>query len=158
MADIQKRVSSLKLSTDMLTGIGGGINNIGKSLFESIGGTSSVVSLGSNIVNSLLPERITSGTTDTINGVFDIAKNIPGPVGMYATLGQTAFNAIDALGATKLASLKNNQDTQETIANTGGGYGDFMKDWEAASAISGKNAGLFTSKSSLNNKIYDANR
>jgi len=68
------------------------------------------------------------------------------------------MNAIDSLGATKLATLNNNQEIQDTLANTGGGYGDFMADWDAASALSGQRAGLFANHTALNNQIYDANR
>lgn len=135
-----------------------GIKGFGKNLFNSMGGTSGIVSLGTSIGNSLLPKRITSKGTDTINGVLDIAGNIPGPIGMYAKLGQFAFNAIDSLGASELATLNKNQDTEDALARTGGGYGDFMTDWNEASALSGQKAGLFTPKGSLNNKIYDANR
>lgn len=149
---------------EALNAIGGGTQKFTpkqgffKNMFNNMGGTSGLVSLGANIGNSLLPKRITSKATDTINGVFDIAKNIPGPIGMYATAGQFLFNAVDSLGASKLATLNKNQDTEDALARTGGGYGDFMADWDAASALSGQNAGLFTSKSALNNKIWDANR
>ena len=141
---------------------GSGASKAGKSVlgkaFEGMGGTSGLVSMAANIGESLLPKRITSKGTDVVNGVLGAASNIPGPIGLYATAAKFAFNAIDSLGASKLASVVNNQDTEDTLARTSGGYGDFMEDWDEAKSLSGQRAGLFTSKSSLNNKIYDANR
>jgi hypothetical protein len=68
------------------------------------------------------------------------------------------MNALNSLGASKLAEVKNDQTTMSTLAGTGGGYGDFMANWDKASQLSGKKVGLFSSKSSLNDKIYEANR
>lgn len=132
--------------------------NFFSNIFKGMGGTSGLVSLATNIGESLLPKRITSKGTDVVNGILGAASNIPGPVGLYANAAKFTFNAIDSLGASKLATLNSNQDTEDTLARTGGGYGDFMDNWDEAKTLSGKRAGLFTSKSSLNNKIYDANR
>lgn len=128
------------------------------SAFKGTEGTSGLVSMAANIGQSFLPKRITSKGTDAVNGALDIASSIPGPVGMYATAAKFAFNALDSLGGSNLATTHNDYDTQDTLSRIGGGYGSFQSDWDAASTLSGQRAGLFTSKSSLNNQIYDANK
>ena len=136
---------------------GGGGENWFNKFIGRMGGLSNVAQIGMGTINSFLPQRITSKGVDNLNKVFSVANNIP-VVGKYTQAAQFFMNAIDSLGATKLATLNNNQEIQDTLANTGGGYGDFMADWDAASALSGQRAGLFANHTALNNQIYDANR
>jgi len=112
--------------------------------------------MGSSIAESLLPNRITSKGVDAANSILGIAENIP-VYGKFATLAKLGLNAIDSLGASKLAEIKNDQAVTDTLAHTGGGYENFMGQWNEAKDLSGQRVGLFTGKSALNNKIYDAN-
>lgn len=57
-----------------------------------------------------------------------------------------------------LDKLRSDQTTTDTLARTGGGYGNFMDDWERAQKYSGKNIGLFNSKSKYNGIVHEANR
>lgn len=59
--------------------------------------------------------------------------------------------------SSKLDSLSNDVDTADTLARAGGGYNNFLNNWESAKKYSGKSVGLLNSKSSLNSKIYAAN-
>lgn len=129
-----------------------------KNIFNGMGGTSGLVSLGSNLATSMLPERVQSDTYKNIQGALNIAKNIPGVGGLIATGLSTALEVTDWLGSKQIAKLNENQDTQDTLARTGGGYGDFMTDWDYAKQYSGKDAGFWTGTSKYNNAIYDANR
>lgn len=142
---------------NFLSGIGNFFSNTGKGVFNGLGGTSGILSLGSNIVDSFLPERITSPGVDIANTVLGVASNIP-VVGQYAQMAKIALNLIDSLGSSKLAEVRKDQGVQDTLAGEGGGYGNFMSKWDEASRLSGKRVGLFTGKSALNNKIYEANR
>lgn len=149
--------------TPLSTSSGGGSNlfgkigNFGKSAFEGLGGTSGLVSLGSGIVNSLLPKTINSKGYDTVNNVLNLAKNIPGIGGLAATGVQTVMNTLNALGGTTLSKVRGDQEAQDILANTDGGYGGFMNDWNEASALSGQRVGMFTSSMGMQRKIWDAN-
>ena len=153
MESIKERIAGMKIPGIESLGTG-----TGKSLLSNLGGTSGLLSLGSNIINSLLPERIQSNTYKNVQGVLNLAKNIPGVGGIAATALSTALELTDFLGQSKVAKLNNNQDVQDTLAHTGGGYGDFMADWENASQYAGKNVGFWTGASKYNNMVYDANR
>jgi len=83
------------------------------------------------MLTSFLPERITSNGIDNINGVLGMAENIP-VVGKWATLAKLGINALDSLGGSTLDKLSSGQDVDDTLAHTGGGYGDFMADWDHA--------------------------
>lgn len=130
----------------------------GKQLFKGMGGTSGLVSLGSNLVTSMLPERVQSDAYKKVQGALNLAKNIPGVGGLIATGLSTALEVTDWLGQKQIANLNDNQDIQDTLANTGGGYGDFMADWDEAKQYAGKNVGFWTGASKYNNMVYDANR
>lgn len=69
----------------------------------------------------------------------------------------TPVGLANAIGASKLANQIGGADVDDAVAMSGGGYGGTMNAWEDAGKIAGKKVGLFSSKSSLNSKIYDAN-
>lgn len=69
----------------------------------------------------------------------------------------TPVGLMNAFGASRLAELRKDQAVRDTLDNTNGGYSGFMDKWEDAQKYSGKKVGLFSSKSSLNNKIFSAN-
>lgn len=133
--------------------IGSGLKSSISQFWES----PQLMSMGANMLTSFLPERITSNGIDNINGVLGMAESLP-VVGKWATLAKLGINALDSLGGSTLDKLSSGQDVDDTLAHTGGGYGDFMADWDHAKQYSGKRAGLFSNKSKMNNSIYDANR
>ena len=135
----------------------GGGGNFFSGVFNGLGGTSGILNLGSNLVDSFLPERMTSTGVDIANTVLGVASNIP-VVRQYAQVAKLALNLIDSLGSSKLAEVRKDQGVQDALAGEGGGYGNFMNKWDEASRLSGKRVGLFASKSALNDKIYEANR
>lgn len=131
-------------------------SQMGKGLFNNLGGTSGLISMGSNIASSLLPEATQSKGLGIANNILSMAENIP-VYGKFATLAKFGINALNSLGGHTIASLKNDQYTQETLAGTGGGYGDFMNTWDDAKKFAGKRAGLFDG-STYDDKVYEANR
>lgn len=163
------------------------LKNGGGGFFNKIGGLKGI-SNAAGVLSSLMPKPKNSATTQSINSMMEAAENIPGPVGMFAKIGNMAGNLMNAIGfgtdqvtttdqimdshllkttpigilnsafTTKLASLKKDQDTQETLAMSDGGYGGFRNAWDEASKYSGKKVGLFSGKNKYNNMIYDANR
>ena len=62
---------------NFLSGIGSFFSNTGKGIFNGLGGTSGILNLGSSVVDSLLPERMTSTGVDIANTVLGVASNIP---------------------------------------------------------------------------------
>lgn len=142
--------------SNIFSSIGGGLSNIGQGLFNSIGGTSGLISMGGNIANSLLPEATQSEGLGVANNILSIAENIP-VYGKFATLAKFGINALNSLGGHTIASLKNDQAVQETLAGTSGGYGNFMDQWDNAKKFAGKRAGLFDGNK-YDNKVYEANR
>ena len=146
---LRKQVLSLKLPK-----MGAASN--GTDLFQSLGGWNTV-NMGTNILSSFLPETINSSGFNAVDSVLGVASQVP-VVGKYATLAKFALNAINSLGGTTLDSVKNDQDVQDTLAGTGGGYGGAMSAWDEAKDLSGKRVGLFTNSSALNAKIHEANR
>lgn len=141
---------------NIFSSIGGGLSNIGKGLFKNMGGTSGLISLGGDIANSLLPEATQSKGLGIANNILSMAEKIP-VYGKFATLAKFGINALNSLGGHTIASLKNDQAVQETLAGTGGGYGDFMDQWDDAKKFAGKRAGLFDG-SKYDDKVYEANR
>lgn len=131
-------------------------SGIGTGFFQKIGGWDTI-SAGTSVLNSLIPKVENSGGYETVDNIMGVASQLP-VIGKYAGIARFAMNALNSLGASKLAEVKNDQTTMSTLAGTGGGYGDFMANWDKASQLSGKKVGLFSSKSSLNDKIYEANR
>lgn len=69
----------------------------------------------------------------------------------------TPVGLANAIGASKLANQIGGADVDDAVAMSGGGYGGTMNAWEDAKEIAGKKVGLFSSKSRLNSKIYNAN-
>ena len=135
---------------------GGSSGGDGPNLFQKLGGWNTV-NMGTNILSSFLPETINSSGFNAVDSVLGVASQVP-VVGKYATLAKFALNAINSLGGTTLDSVKNDQDVQDTLAGTGGGYGGAMSTWDEAKDLSGKRVGLFTNSSALNAKIHEANR
>lgn len=142
---------------NFLSGIGNFFSNTGKGVFNGLGGASGILNLGSSVVDSLLPERITSTGVDIANNVLGVAGNIP-VVGKYAQVAKILMNTLDSVFGSNLAEVRKDQGVQDALAGEGGGYGNFMDKWDEASRLSGKRVGLFASKSALNDKIYEANR
>lgn len=129
------------------------IGNFGKNIFKSMG--PGAISMGSNVLNSLLPEATQSKGLRGINTVLGFAENVP-VIGQYAALAKLGINALNSLGGHTIATLNNGQEEQDALANTGGGYGDFMADWDEAKQYSGKRAGLFDG-SKYDEMVWDAN-
>lgn len=69
----------------------------------------------------------------------------------------TPVGLMNAFGASRLAELRKDQVVRDTLDNTNGGYAGFMDKWEDAQKYSGKKVGFYSSKRSLNNKIFSAN-
>ena len=74
----------------------------------------------------------------------------------FMTLTPTGL--INNTFTTKLDALANNQDVQEALAMSDGGYGGFRMGWDDASKYSGKTIGFFNSADEYNRKIHEANR
>lgn len=129
------------------------IGNFGKNIFKSMG--PGAISMGSNVLSSLLPEATQSKGLQGVNTVLGLAENIP-VYGKFASLAKLGINALNSLGGHTIASLNNGQEEQDTLANTGGGYGDFMADWDEAKQYSGKRAGLFDGNK-YDEMVWDAN-
>lgn len=111
----------------------------------------------SSVVSSLIPKTINSKAYDTVDNVLGFASNIP-VVGKYATIVKGAMNAINYLGGTDLDKLKSGVDTNDTLARAGGGYDDFLSDWQEASDLSGQRVGMFENASKYNKKIHNAQK
>ena len=152
---LRKQASSLRLPNTETPG-NFTESGIGTNFFQKIGGWDTI-SAGTSVLNSLIPKVENSGGYETVDNIMGVASQLP-VIGKYAGIARFAMNALNSLGASKLAEVKNDQTTMSTLAGTGGGYGDFMANWDKASQLSGKKVGLFSSKSSLNDKIYEANR
>lgn len=152
---LRKQASSLKLPNTETPG-NFTESGIGTNFFQKIGGWDTI-SAGTSVLNSLIPKVENSGGYENVDNIMGIASQLP-VIGKYAGMARFAMNALNSLGASRLAEVKNDQTTMSTLAGTGGGYGDFMANWDKASQLSGKKVGLFSSKSSLNDKIYEANR
>jgi hypothetical protein len=99
---------------------------------------------------------INSGAYETVDNILGIAQNLP-VVGKYASLLKFGMNAINNLGATKLAEVRKDQGVTDTLARSDGGYGNFRNLWDKASANSGKKVGFFTSSDKYNKEIWNAN-
>lgn len=137
---------------DFLTGKG----SIFKNIYSGLGGTQGIMQLGGNVLNSILPEATQSGGLQIANSVLDMASNIP-VAGIYAQGLKLALNTLNSIGGHTIASLKNDQLAQDTLSNSGGGYGQVMADWNQASQYSGKRAGLFDGHK-YDRMVWDANR
>ena len=133
------------------------IKGFGQDALNSLGGVSGATNLASNMLGSIIGKPdINSGGFKTVDNVLGFAQNLP-VVGQYAALLKFGMNTLNSLGAKKLKEVKDDQATADTIANTGGGYGGFMKDWDEASNLSGKSVGFFTGSSKYNRMIEKAN-
>ena len=137
---------------DSLTGKG----SIFKNIYSGLGGTQGIMQLGGNVLNSILPEATQSSGLQIANSVLGMAENIP-VYGKFATMAKLGLNALNSLGGHTIASLKNDQIAKDTLANTDGGYGQVMADWNQASKYSGKRAGLFDGHK-YDRMVWDANR
>lgn len=133
-----------------------GVSNFGKDLFKNMGGASGLISMGGNIVNSLLPEATQSKGLGIANNILSFAENIP-VYGKFATLAKLGLNTLNTAAGHTIKSLNNDQGVQDTLAGTGGGYGDFMNSWDEASKYSGKRAGFFDGNK-YDRMVEDANR
>ena len=133
-----------------------GVSNFGKDIFKNMGGTSGLISMGGNIVNSLLPEATQSKGLKFANNILSFAENIP-VYGKFATLAKLGINTLNTAAGHTIKSLNNDQEVQDTLAGTGGGYGDFMNSWDEASKYSGKRAGFFDGNK-YDRMVEDANR
>ena len=132
------------------------ISNFGKDIFKNMGGASGLISMGGNIVNSLLPEATQSKGLGIANNVLSFAENIP-VYGKFATLAKLGLNTLNTVAGHTIKSLNNDQGVKDTLAGTGGGYGDFMNSWDEASKYSGKRAGFFDGNK-YDRMVEDANR
>ena len=133
-----------------------GVSNFGKDIFKNMGGTSGLISMGGNVLNSLLPEATQSNGLKFANTALSFAENIP-VYGKFATLAKLGLNTLNTVAGHTIKSLNNNQGVQDTLAGTGGGYGDFMNSWDEASKYSGKRAGFFDGNK-YDRMVEDANR
>ncbi len=127
----------------------GGVGNIAKSMGPG------AISMGSNVLSSLLPEATQSKGLQGINTVLGFAENFP-VYGKFASLAKLGINALNSFGGHTIATLNNGQEEQDALANTGGGYGDFMADWDEAKQYSGKRAGFFDGNK-YDEMVWDAN-
>lgn len=133
------------------------IKGFGQGALNSLGGVSGATNLASNMLGSIIGKPdINSGGFQAVDNVLGFAQNLP-VIGQYASLLKFGMNTLNSLGAKKLKEVKDDQATADTIANTGGGYGGFMKDWDEASNLSGKSVGFFTGSSKYNRMIEKAN-
>ena len=137
-------------------GLLSGVSNFGKDIFKNMGGASGLISMGGNIVNSLLPEATQSNGLKFANNVLSFAENIP-VYGKFATLAKLGINTLNTVAGHTIKSLNNDQEVQDALAGTGGGYGDFMNSWDEASKYSGKRAGFFDGHK-YDRMVEDANR
>jgi len=77
--------------------------------------------------------------------------------GKFATLAKLGINTLNTVAGHTIKSLNNDQEVQDALAGTGGGYGDFMNSWDEASKYSGKRAGFFDGHK-YDRMVEDANR
>lgn len=133
------------------------LKGFGQGALSSLGGVSGAANLAGNLVDSIVGKAdINSGAYETVDKVLGIAQNLP-IVGQYATLLKFGMNAINNIGATKLAEVRKDQGVTDTLARSDGGYGNFRNLWDKASANSGKKVGFFTSSDKYNKEIWNAN-
>lgn len=133
------------------------IQGFGQGAWDAIGGASGAANLAGNVVDAVVGKAdINSGAYETVDNILGVAQNLP-IVGKYAQFLKLGMNAINNLGATKLAEVRKDQGVTDTLARSDGGYGNFRNLWDKASANSGKKVGFFTSSDKYNKEIWNAN-